>query len=279
MLTMLFSMGKRQSLKNLKTSLAFFFISSLWFSGYAQSWIITDSVEIEQRISAFAIDQNSMIYLGTEAGNILRFDERGNLDQLFSEINYSSVTIIEPWNRLKVFLFFRENQVMVFLDRFSTYTNETRLNSLDVGFGKLATIGVDNSFWVLESYTNELRKYSTTGSLIFSTPLGNLDLENASHIRSYKNLLIILDAKKGVFLFDQFGNLIAQLAIEGARYFHLHKGRIITYDGKQIIEFNPFKPSEIIRIEGPSDQFIGLLKSEDKYFFIKKHRIYHFILK
>lgn len=265
-------MGKKQNLKSLKGSATLLF-SLILSSVYSQVWIKSDSIILNQEISAYALDQKHDLYLGMVNGTILRFDSIWQQKPPFSEINYASVTTIEPWNRLKTLLYYRENQVIVFLNRFSTYTNEMSLIDLGVSFGKLGTLGVDNSFWILESNKNELRKYTISGSLDFVTPMGSMDLANASHMRAYKNLLIILDANNGFFFFDQFGNPLSQLSITGAHYFQIIENRIVTYNGEDIIHFDLFRPTEISKIKGPEEDFMGVLKSNDTYLFLQESQV------
>jgi len=248
-------------------------------SAFSQEWVKMDSITVSYKISSYAIDQEGKIYLGSTDGDIFRYDQEGNEDKVFSGINYSAVTTIEPWNRLKLFLFYRENQTIVYLDRFVATATPYQLHQLNIGFGSLATIGVDNSFWVLEARQNELRKYSNNKALLFSTPVNSINLEHASHIRAYQNLLILLDANKGFYFFDQFGNPVTEVSVTGARYFHIFNQQVITYDGKWIIEFDPFGPSSVRRINSPNDKFLAVLKTKNYYLFIKEQRVIKYWLK
>lgn len=275
---MLFLMGKRQHWKHLKLSLVLLVFWIIPDESFSQNWEAIDSLEVSYYISSYAIDQEGKIYLGSDIGDIYRYDKNWQEDKVFSGMNYSSVTTIEPWNRLKLFLFYKENQSVVFLDRFIATPVEFQLSELNVGFGSLATIGVDNSIWVLESNFNELRKYSNT-ELIFTTPLNRIDLGNASHIRAYQNLLILLDSKAGFYLFDQFGNKLSELSISGATYFHLDNKQVVSYDGKNVIVFDPFLRSKIQKFKGPEKRYVGVLKAEDYYYFFESQRVFKYQLK
>ncbi|MBV6643052.1 MAG: hypothetical protein KI791_20205 [Cyclobacteriaceae bacterium] len=272
-------MARPQRSPHLKTSL---FVLSLLIStlaAFAQQWEKVDSLSVPYKITSYALDQDGKIYLGSSDGDIFRYDQEGIEDKVFSGINFSSVTTIEPWNRLKLFLFYRENQSIVYLDRFVATATTYQLNNLGIGFTSLSTIGVDNSFWVLESANGELRKYSNNKALIFTTPLSMINLGNASHIRAYQNLLILLDSKNGFYLFDQFGNLITEIPINGASYFQIYNKKVITFDGEMIIEFDPFAPSKTTSIKAPEAHYQGVLKVEDQYLFIQDQRVVKFKLK
>ncbi len=263
----------------MKTKTIFGILWLLALSTFGQVWEKEDSIIVSYKISSYAIDQDGKIYLGSDDGDIFRYEQDGSEDKVYSGINFSSVTTIEPWNRLKLFLFYRENQTIVYLDRFVASASTYQLSNLGIGFGSLATIGVDNSFWVLESNNGELRKYSNNETLIFTTPVGMINLEHASHIRAYQNLLILLDASNGFYFFDQFGNQITEASVSGASYFHIFNKRVITYDGEQVIEFDPFHPSTLLQIKGPQGNYSGLLKTKNHYLFIQDRQIVKYRLK
>lgn len=270
---MRYSTERKPPLKVLMIKLILIGISCLSLQlAKAQQWKKIDSLSVPYPIVSYAIDQEGKIYLGSAKGDIYRYDEDGVQDKLFSGINYSAVTTIEPWNRLKLFLFYRENQLVVYMDRFITTPTEYLLNELNIGFGSLATPGVDNSFWVLESSFNELRKYREK-DLIFTTPLRNIDTKEASHLRAHQNLLILLNPQFGFYFFDQFGNNISELPMKGCNYFHISDHKLITYDGDYIISFDPFQPSGISKLEAPPGAFMGVLKFMKSYYFILPQRI------
>ena len=109
-------MARKPSSKHLK---ARFILLTLLFSSItasSQEWQKVDSLVVPYKISSYAIDQEGKIYLGSTDGDIFRYDQNGKEDKVYSGINFSAVTIVEPWNRLKLFLFYRENQTLVFLD-------------------------------------------------------------------------------------------------------------------------------------------------------------------
>ena len=272
-------MDRKPSLKLIRTKILFCVYLLFTFSVSAQEWHKVDSLVLPYKISSYAIDQEGKIYLGSHDGDIFRYGPDGKEDKVYSGINFSSVTTIEPWNRLKLFLFYRENQTIVYLDRFVATATSYQLGNLGTGFNSLATIGVDNSFWVLESGNGELRKYSNNKNLIFATPINTINLVQASHIRAFQNLVILLDSSSGFHLFDQFGNPISTVSVIGADYFHIFNKQVITYDGKQVIEFDPFNPSTITGIVGPKEKYLGVLKSKDHYLFIQENRVVKYQLK
>lgn len=260
----------------MKTSLTLIAFLLGLCSVQSQNWQAVGTVALPEPVASFSIDQEQKIYLGTEKGNLIRLNRNGGQEQYFSMINASPVTLTEAWNRLKLFLFFRENQRISILDRFATNPRETSLTDLGIAFAQLAAPGTDHSLWVLDSRLNELRKYQDN-RLIFSTPISNpaINLKNAVHLRAYQNRVILLDAKSGFYFFDQFGNYLYPWKVSGANYFQILNGQVITYNGQEIVSFDLFHPEREQRIKAPSTgtAFLGVLKTETGYVFIERHQL------
>ena len=262
-------MERKRDLKILKVSLLLTFYFSFSFTLSAQEWHLEKMTEVPYQISACAIDQEGKMYLGSTDGNIYRYDSAGIEEQIFSNVNLSAVTLIEPWNRLKLFSFFRENQIIQILNRFVTKPTEYFIQDLGVEFSSLATPGIDNSFWVHSSNFNELRKYNGS-QLVFSTPLSDIHIPEPVHLLAYQNLIILLDAKTGFYFFDQFGNLAYSLPIQDAKYFQIYKEKIYLYADHHIMIFDPYFIDKIEKIEAPDEPFTAVLRSDNRFIFLKE---------
>lgn len=249
-----------------------FFLFSI--SGYAQQeWGLVKTIPIEEQVSSFSIDPEGRIYLGSRFGNLQRLKPNGEKDEYFSGIANSEISFIEAWNKFKVFLFFRDLQKFSLLDRFNTTPIEYDLSAFNIEYAWLAAPGIDNSIWILSTDFNELRKYNIqTKQLIFNTPL-SIDVNQATHIRAYQNLLIISDESKGFYIFDLFGNLLRTIEAKGIRYFQILDGKIIYLQNEEVKSLDPFNLITAKQIKAPKGAFEGVLISGENYFFIKGSEI------
>ena len=261
----------------LKISLIVGLLHFIVSASNGQEWEKLGVTDLSYTISSFAVDQDQKLYLGSDDGNIYRYDTLGNQEQLYSDVNKSSVTLIEPWNRLKLFLFYRENQTIQLLNRFVISPQEILIQSLGIEFASLAAPGIDNSLWIYAANFNELRKYKKN-QLMFTTPLTAIQSGTPCHLRAFQNLVLLLDEKTGFHFFDQFGNYALSIPIEGARYFQLLKNQVIAYNGSTISSFDPFHPKVIIHIPAPPGEFIGMIKTDSKYIFIGASAYYNYRL-
>lgn len=239
----------------------------------SQSWTLIRSTDLSDPVSSFSIDSDSYLYIGSEYGDLTTFDSLAIETKHYSEIANSSLTLIESWNRLKLFLFYRDLQKISILDRFSTTPADYNLSDFGVQYAWLAAPGIDNSIWMLSTDYNELKKYDLqTRQLLLSTPLQQ-PLSHASHLRAYQNLVIISDRKKGIFCFDQFGNLLYHHRVEGIEHFQISEGKLLFLHSSLVTLMDPFQPSEAETMKAPEGAFRGVLNSGKYYHFIKKSKI------
>ncbi len=233
-----------------------------------QSWQLVDTIHVNEEITCYSLDNQNILYIGTSSGNLHKFNENGSEHELYSVNANFPLTSIATWNRLKVFLFYKNLQEFYYLDRFNTFSNSYDLSEFSSELVNACTPGLDNSLWVLGSSYNELRKYNLqTQQLMLSNPL-SLKLEDVTHMRAFQNLMIISDRQAGLHLFDQFGNVLSQLPLTGIDYFEIRSGKVVCISDQGIVTLDPFNPDDYKAIKAPEGAFKGLLKSDTNYFLI-----------
>lgn len=245
------------------------------FNALAQNWQLIDSIEVNKTISAVAVDSKGHYYIGTEDGSITRYDLNDEEDEYFSELNNSSVTNIQAWNRMKVFSFFREQQTVAILDRFTTTPKNISLADLNLQYAWLFAPGVDNSFWALRTELKELVKYDDQNLNVLSRiPLQDeIKINNACFVRAFKNLLILVDEKSGFWIFDQYGDYKGRIAEKGIKHMEITNGLIVSYNGSEFLEIDPFELQVATRKKAPAGAFWAVVTSGDRYVFIQKNAI------
>lgn len=262
----------------MKTS-GFLFICLISFHlADGQDWLLLKTMDLKDEITSYSTDNEFRVYTGNAHGDLTRYNPAGLEEEHYSDIANSSLTLIEAWNRLKVFLFFRDQQKISILDRFGTTPVDYELRDFDLGYAWLVAPGVDNSIWTLSTDYNELRKYEVQSKqLILSTPL-HLDVSKASHMRAYQNLLIISDREKGLYFFDQFGTLLYEYPGEGIAYFQVADDMLYFLQAGHLVKLDPFNLKNEEKIKAPEGAFEVVIASENRYFFIKKSKAFIYTL-
>lgn len=260
----------------MKTSLTIFLLCSIHLA-YSQSWELVGKFEPGQEISATSVDSKGQIYIGTTEGNLIRYNVDGVEDEYYSALNNSAVSMIQTWNRLKVFTFFQKQQSIAVLDRFTTTPKTIDLRDLGLQFAWLFTPGVDNSYWAFSTETKELIKYDDQNlNILFRIALKNdIKLDKATYMRAFKNLLIISDENSGIWIFDQFGDLKGQILEKGIRQIQIDDNFIHATNGNDYLKFDPFKLEIIERKKAPGEgAFWSVEISGERFLFFSRNEVY-----
>jgi hypothetical protein len=258
----------------LKASLLLFLFLIIQ-SSFCQEWELINTVLPNQEIAATSIDSKDMFYIGTSTGNLIRYDSDGKEDEYYSALNNSSVTMIQTWNRLKVFTFFQQQQSIAILDRFTTTPKTIDLRDLGLQYAWLFAPGIDNSYWALSAENKDLIKYDDQNlSILFRIILGNeIQIKNASYMRAHKNLLIIVDIVSGIWIFDQYGNFLGMIPEPGIRQIQIFEDMIHATNGSEYLQINPFTLDVLERKKAPREgAFWSVVISGDRFIFFSKNQ-------
>lgn len=240
----------------------------------AQSWNLLREELLDESITSVSVDANEQFYVGLSSGSLIRYFPNGDEDQYFSLVNNAPLTTVESWNRLKIFCFFRDQQRLELLDRFTTTPRSVELAQLNLSMIWLLTPGVDNSFWVLTNGLRELKKYDDQNqNLILNIPLPNdTGLENPAYMRAFKNEIILADPGKGLFFFDQFGNWMKTIEFPGASHFQILNNQLITLSQDEIWWIDPFTFEVLKKEKAPAEgAFRFMVISGDAFVFFTEN--------
>lgn len=235
---MLHSTVKSSCWRNLRISswLLLFGIQSV----QAQTWEEVNRKAFDSQIVAVSTDFQQNIFIALEDDRLLKLDPEGNELANFSQPNLAPYTSLEAQNSLNPFFFVRDNQQVVFLDRFLANPVIYDLNQWTSSFVWLATPGVDRQLWLLESDPLRITKVDRfTGNVLHEVILQiGLDLEDLVYFSARQQQLVLVDQYKGIYIFDLFGNLIRHVADEDVTSVQLINDQLNYYSGASVIELD-----------------------------------------
>lgn len=246
---------------------------AITFSIQAQQWNYEKSISLNTKITAQSIDPEGNIYIGTANGNIHRLDSNGDQKELFSAINNFPISLINAWNKFKIFAYIESEQQFHFLDRFNTSPQLYQITDYTEGLVSIATPGLDNSIWILTTGFNELKKYNIQNRrLIISNPL-NLKINRPVSMRAFQEFLIIADAEYGIFFFDRFGNFFRQIEEKGINHFQVENDQLIYLKGNEL-NIRPLRNLELVeKIKIPPRDFYKVLRYQNRFYFIDEKNL------
>ena len=183
----------------------------------AQSFRLISDTTVN--VSSISIDQDGHVFTVGKRGTLIKWDQKGSPLLTFSPSKLGTVTLLEAWQGLRTFLFYRDFQEFVLLDRFLTSSSNYDFPSLGIGYVQMATLGIDNNLWVIDINDFSLKKLD----LHFKAITSNTSLEfflkpylhEINFMKEYQNLLFLVDEITGIMVFDNLGNYLRSIEVPG----------------------------------------------------------------
>lgn len=206
---------------------------------HAQKLHLVDSLAIDFP-TAVSVDKTGNVFISNTRGEINKYSSFGELQATFTPQQPVAVGSIEAWQMLRVFVFYDNPQQFIFLDRLLNASQPQLLQDIIDGFASHATMGEDNSLWLINETALTLEKYDLrTGRRLVSTNLLLfLDKDfQFFNLKTYQNKVYISMGSDGVLVFDAFGSFIQQLPLDVINFnfydselYYIDENNIHLYD-------------------------------------------------
>lgn len=225
-----------------------------------------------QNPTAYSNDSENNSYVGFQNGGLQKFSSRGSEILNYSLPNQSAITLIEAQNNRKIFLFYRDIQQVVILDRFSTIPRKYSLEDFGIDYAESATISPDGTFWFAEINPRRLKKIDPLRNSVIHEVQQDLG-ESISIMRTFGNFLVVA-SENGIHILDQFGNLNGTIKVQGTTYLQFLNDMILATHPEGILKIDPFK-IEVVK-KDMSKEFLNqkaIISGLDQFLVIGDQRI------
>jgi hypothetical protein len=216
-------------------------LSCLATLGYAQGTATKIKEFSTEEVSKVSIDRLGDFYLVLTDGSIKKYDTLGNYMSEFSSPDLPLLTLLEPWNPLRVFVYSQKRQEIVLLNH--TLGLEQRI-AVDPSWAVepiLACPAILTNFWVLDKSDLSLKMIdSKTKAVGREINLRLPDLVNPEfiYLREYQSLIFLVDRTSGVYVFNTVGVLVHTIPAKnlgyigflGEEFYYLEDGKLKFYD-------------------------------------------------
>ncbi len=192
-------------------------------------------ISISRQGQILAADGPSSLYL---------FDGSGKKLYHFSPRRPAAVHLLEAWNGLRPFAFYRDLQEFIVLDRFLLADNSTPIDPEKTAYARLVAPAQDGNLWVFDEASFVLKKMDIkTQASLFSTPL-DLILKSKNYeityMREYQNQLYLADKQGFILQFDQMGNFRKKLPFEKTDWLGFLGDELYTLKNDSLQFFHPY---------------------------------------
>ncbi len=236
----------------------------------AQSATETSRYTLPFQPNLVSIDRQGYLYIANSEGTIHKLNKEGEIQSTFSPQKRGEPSFLETWQGLRVFVYYRNFQEYLLLNRF--LSNENRINTALEDFSSitgLATLSNDNNLWLFNDRDLILTKRDINNQEILFEAQLNLGTDFSSmeayFMRAYQSYLFI-STNNGILLFDNLGNYLSKIVNEPVQFFGFRNDELV-YSMNNTLSF--------VSIEGQSKREI-LLPDSPRFVLTENNQVFAF---
>ena len=209
----------------------FIFLALVFFSFAFIKQEPSKKQTIKTKLTYFTTDNIGNIYTVKE-DELVKYLTTGKLFTRYSNLKLGSITTVDATNPLKLLLYYRDFQQLVFLDnQLTTNSEPISLEALGYEQTDLVCASANNSFWIYNKQNNDLVRFNENSKKVAST--GNLkqilktDLK-PNFMREHNGYLFLNSPETGIYVFDIFGTFSRVISLKNLKQFEVNED-IIYY--------------------------------------------------
>jgi hypothetical protein len=216
------------------------FLIFLIMSGFQPQHSNPVKIYFHQINPKIIVDGFNQIYL-IDKTQIIKHKQDGSVFKTFSIKRYGDITDVDATNPLKIQVFYKDYQQIIFLDNQLTESNAAiSLEKLGYEQCELTCTSANNSFWIYNKQDNELIRLN--GDLNPFIKTGNLKriLEidiKPNFMREHNGYLYLNCPKEGILVFDIFGTYYKTIPIKNLTEFSIQNSNIIYFQKGILYEY------------------------------------------
>lgn len=196
---------------------------------------------IKAKFDFFVVDNIGNMYT-VHDDELVKYLANGKLFARYSNLKLGSITSVDATNPLKIVLYYRDFQQIVFLDnQLSVNSEAVSLEKLGYVQTELVCASVNNSFWIYNKQNNELQRFNENSKRITST--GNLKQVlrtefTPNFMMEYNGYLYLNCPETGIYVFDIFGTFSRIISIKELKHFQVSETIIYYKRGNSFCSYN-----------------------------------------
>lgn len=225
----------------MKKRIILYFLTFLPVIGFAKNFTPIDTIEVaaESRITT---DNLGNIFIISPTNDIEKYDKNGTKLATANFKVLGNITSIDASNPFEIYVFYRDQNKILFLDNLLNLRGEVDLES--IGISQIACMGrsADNQIWLIDMGDLKIKKYSKELKLISeSAALNTLPFTeniNPEKILDINNAILVLN-NGNIYEFDIFANYTKLKLADSVTNFQWYNEQILYKKNNGYFWFNP----------------------------------------
>lgn len=198
-------------------------------------------IVVKARFTNFSVDNLGNIYLVNDQ-ELVKHLPNTKFFARYSNLRLGTITSIDVMNPLKILVYYRDFQQIVFLDnQLSVNSEVVSLEKLGLEQTEMVCAGVNNSFWVYDKQNNELIRFDEQSKKVVAS--GNLKQVLSTELSpdfmlEYNNYLYVNSPASGIYVFDMFGAFSKIISIKGLKSFRIFENIVYYQKDSSLCSYN-----------------------------------------
>lgn len=187
---------------------------------------------IKKQHDFFTVDNLGNMFL-VKDHEILKYLANGNYYNRYSNLKYGEITSVDGTNGLRLVLFYKDYQQIIFLDnQLSQKSDPVSLEDMGYEQTELVCVSANNGIWIYNKANNELIRFDEHLKKIAST--GNLkqilQRELKPNFMTEHNGYLFLNCpESGIYVFDIFGAFSRIISLKDLKNFQVYDDILYFY--------------------------------------------------
>lgn len=197
-------------------------------------------IKFTEQKSRLEIDGFGNMYVITN-NEIVKYSATGNLQKKFSTKRYGKIDFVDAMNPLKLLVYYKDFQQIMFLDDQLTETSSMiSIETLGYEQTGLVCSSSNNSFWIYDKQNNELLRFNSDLKPLVKT--GNLkrilDIDIKPNFMQEQNNYIYLNCPaEGILVFDIYGTFYKTIPLKNLKEFNVVNGDIFYFEKNTLKQY------------------------------------------
>lgn len=227
-----------------------------------------DSI-LNKKIEFFELDIYQNIYAVDQNSTLFKLNKNGELIHTFGNANYGTLTSVQVLSPMKLFLFYKESGILLFLnEQLAPITEPIYLFEKNYQHISLAGASISNQIFLYDLLDSKVIILDYFMKEISQNQLRLEDFNPIKIISTSDNGFVLHDPNYGVLFFDNFGtseklipfNIYSEIQIINNQLLFIENDKWVEYDLKKM-DLHKIELSKLIQ----QDQRIKSLKKSDSH--------------
>ncbi len=194
-----------------------------------------------KNITCLSIDAKGNKYLSDDSYTLYKYNVNNKLITNVNNKSYGNITSIDCSNPFEIYVFYKDQNIIVFFDNMLNIRGEVRLNNFQMNNVSCISRSYDNQIWLVDMSENKMLKISKSGKkLIESNFLNSINqmLTNPFKIWEQNGQVYVADSTSGIIAFDIYAtldktypiNTYSSVTGNSTHFYTNQKGLLIQYN-------------------------------------------------